>query len=213
MNDVKKTKPKIDLTGKRFGFLTVLNCGGHRNNKIVWHCKCKCGNEVIRDTYYLTHAENPSCGCLHYSKISESNKTHGMSNTRLYKIWEAMKRRCNSPKAERYHRYGGRGIKYCKEWEQFLPFYQWALNSGYSNELSIDRIDVNGNYEPGNCRWVTMKEQQNNTSQNRIVKYKGETMSISKFSESIHRPYSAVYQELTKLHWSPDKCAKARNLA
>ena len=87
------------------------------------------------------------------------------------------------------------------------------MNSGYSDELSIDRIDVNGNYEPGNCRWVTMKEQQNNTSQNRIVKYKGETMSISKFSESIHRPYSAVYQELTKLRWSPDKCAKARKLA
>ena len=197
----------IDLTGKKFGYLSVLHFAGHRGGKRVWVCKCDCGKEVIRDTYYLTHQSDVSCGCVRYKKVSESKKTHGQCGTKLYKIWEAMKRRCDSPKADRYPRYGGRGIKYCDEWNKFIPFYEWAIKAGYKEGLSIDRINPDGNYEPNNCRWITMAEQANNTSQNRHVSYGGRSMTVSEFANAIKQPYMKVYQELFKLKWSAEKCA------
>lgn len=198
----------VDLTGKKFGHLTVQTYAGHRKGKIVWDCKCDCGQTVIRDTNYITHGgENISCGCVHHLMISQSLKTHGMSKTRMYKIWEAMKRRCDSPKADRYPHYGGRGIRYCEEWKHFEPFMKWAKNAGYTDDMSIDRIDVNGNYCPENCRWIPMKEQCNNTRQNRYVMYNNEKLSIAQFAERIERPYSAVYQEIYKLRWTVEQCA------
>lgn len=133
---------------------------------------------------------------------------HGMRHTRLYKIWEAMKRRCDSPKAERYPRYGGRGIRYCEEWKNFIPFMEWAFENGYVDGLSIERIDTDGNYCPENCKWIPLKQQANNTSQNRHVTMRGEKMTIAQFAEKLGAPYSAVYQEICILHWSPEKCAE-----
>lgn len=108
---------------------------------------------------------------------------HGGTGTRLYEIFRSMHKRCELKTHEAYHRYGGRGIKVCDEWSDFATFKNWALSHGYSNELSIDRIDPNGNYNPSNCRWATPKEQSNNRCDNHYVTYKGVTYTITQLSE------------------------------
>lgn len=148
----------IDLTGKRYGKLTVLE-RVQTSKKTKWKCKCDCGNEVVVASDNLRSGHSRSCGCL---KLEEVTK-HGQWNTRIYRIYYAMKQRCNNPKCAAYGYYGGRGIKVCIEWENdFQTFYNWAMSHGYADDLSIDRIDVNGNYEPSNCRWATATEQSFN---------------------------------------------------
>lgn len=111
-------------------------------------------------------------------------KTHGLSKTRLYTIWHSMKCRCHYPATNQYKNYGGRGIEICDEWEKgFLPFYNWAMSNGYKDDLTLDRINVNGNYEPSNCKWSTKKEQGRNTTANRFITYKGETKTLTEWCE------------------------------
>lgn len=193
----------------RFGRLTVLKVSEHKNAKRMWKCICDCGNTAETNTYSLTHGVCRSCGCLQVEKAVVAGTVHGQRYTKLYKIWESMKRRCDSPKAQRYSRYGGRGITYCDEWKAFIPFFEWAKESGYHEELSLDRINCDGNYEPKNCRWITMEEQANNTSQNKHVIYNGNQMTVAEFAKHIGRSYSRVYQELYKLNWTPEQCASA----
>lgn len=132
---------------------------------------------------------------------------HGASFTRLYGIWASMKERCGRPKHPHYHRYGGRGISVCKEWEDFIQFRDWAVSNGYSDALTIDRINNDGNYEPSNCRWVTMKEQHNNTSQNRIVEYRGGKYTISQLSDLSGVKYSTL-RERINYGWSVEDAAE-----
>lgn len=148
----------IDLTGKRFGKLTVLHRGVN-GKKVQWVCKCDCGKVTTVQGINLTNGHTRSCGCL----ISESNTKHGQWNTRLYRIYHAMKQRCYNSNCAPFPHYGGRGITICPEWKNdFQAFHDWAMSHGYSDELTIDRIDVNGNYEPGNCRWTTKTWQSFN---------------------------------------------------
>lgn len=121
---------------------------------------------------------------------------HGHSNTRLYKIWKNMRSRCYNSNTPDYKYYGSRGIKICKDWSDFAVFELWAINNGYSDALTLDRIDVNGNYCPDNCRWVTRKEQSNNKRNLHTIEYKGETRTLTQWSEILNIPISTLYRYL-----------------
>lgn len=177
---------KLDLKGKTFGYLTVIEYAYTRNNS-YWRCKCVCGNEITRNAQYLKNTRYfQNCGCVS-SKLNKERATiHGDHKTRLYGIWASMKKRCLSKNNCNYPRYGGRGIKVCDEWLDYLTFKKWALSNGYSDDLTIDRIDVNGNYCPENCRWATMKEQQNNRRNNKKITYNNETHTVSEWAEITH---------------------------
>lgn len=123
--------------------------------------------------------------CKGYKVIRGTSEAELYNDKRLRKIWESMHERCEYAKHPHFKDYGGRGISVCDEWSLYLPFAKWAFKNGYSPDLSIERVDHNGDYSPRNCRWATMKEQQNNKRSNRLVSFQGETLTISQWSERI----------------------------
>lgn len=154
---------KINI-GDKFNKLTVLEKTDQRiNRSIIYKCQCNCGNITYVKSTNLVKGYIKSCGCLQKEMASKYNKTHGLSNTKLFMVWQDMKKRCKNPNHHAYKDYGGREIKVCNEWlDDFMNFYNWAMANGYKEGLSIDRINNNGNYEPNNCRWVTMSIQCKN---------------------------------------------------
>lgn len=166
----------IDLTGQVFGRLTVLErVKSTSTNYAIWMCKCSCGKTKIVRSCHLRSGTTTSCGCYQKEIASKVNSTHNSSKTRIYNEWSHMKKRCywKNYKGRKY--YADKGIEVCDEWKNsFETFKNWALNNGYSDDLTLDRIDINKNYEPGNCRWTNKFVQSNNRSINRIVEYHGE---------------------------------------
>jgi hypothetical protein len=191
---------KADLTGKRFGRLDVVKHLGYG----VWECKCDCGNITTTKTNALTSGVAKSCGCLHSEIVSKQGTKHGYAGTRLYKIWCNMKTRCNTPSASKYEIYGGRGIRVCNEWLTFEPFKDWAEANGYQDDLSIDRINSDGNYEPSNCRWTTYKIQGNNTKQNHILKFNGQEKTIAEWADFLGFSYK-VLSERIRRKWTTER--------
>lgn len=202
-----------DLTGKKFGRLTVIRREGSSKKKYAtWLCKCECGVELVVESYSLTSGNTKSCGCYQKDKAREANTTHGLVYTKLYTVWFNMKSRCLNPKLSSYRYYGGRGITVCDEWLKFENFNDWAINNGYRDDLTIDRINVNGNYEPSNCRWATRDEQANNMTTNRLLTYNGETHNAKEWAKIMNINYTTLHGRLRK-GWDVEKILtyKGRN--
>lgn len=192
-----------DLTGERFGKLTVVKYCGVINHRAVFECKCDCGNTKVVQGQLLIRGNTKSCGCL--QKETPNATKHGLRNTHLYGVWCTMKSRCNNENSKHYALYGGRGITVCHEWQKFEPFYNWAIENGYKEGLTLDRIDVNGNYEPSNCRWVDVKTQQNNRRNNRLITYNGETKTLAQWADEKGISKTTLHNRLTKSKWSVEK--------
>lgn len=200
-----------NLAGMRFGKLTavkiVRNCE-HKCKSVIWQCKCDCGNIVNVRSSNLINGHTKSCGCIRKEIITNRDKEreiHNDCNSRLYRIWHGMKNRCNNPNTCNYKNYGGKDIKVCQEWEEFIPFREWANSNGYADNLTIDRIDVNGNYCPENCRWVDIKTQNNNTTRNRLLTAFGKTMNVAQWSEKVGIKRGVIYNRIDTYKWDVEK--------
>ena len=193
----------INLTGKTYGNLVVIKINGRNEYKqIIWECRCKCGNIIDVPGYRLRYNQTKSCGCLKRKRLI----THGSTNTHIYNTWWNMKRRCYNQNNPYYKNYGGRGIKVCDEWlNDFTKFKEWSLSNGYTDTLTLDRKDVNGDYEPNNCRWVNNVVQQNNRRNNRYITYNNQTKTIAQWCRIIGIPRSTLYKRLFILNWSIER--------
>ena len=207
----------IQMQGERYGKLTVLSLcdektkGGRR----LWLCKCDCGNYTKVTRSHLIDGGVTSCGCLRkkqYKKLSKKQHRHGLFGTRIYTIWQQMKDRCYNSNNKSYKDYGGRGIIVCDEWKADAKnFSDWANANGYSDNLTLDRINVNGNYEPTNCRWATMKQQDRNRRNTIFITMDGETKSLSEWCEIKGVPYQRTQKRYYQGH-SLDVVFKKENL-
>lgn len=191
-----------DLTGKQFGRWMVISYSGKdKHGCALWNCKCECGTERPVSGYNLKSGDSKSCGCLARNKTIERETIHGQSKTRLFKIWKGMRKRCNNPNDRVYKFYGGRGIKVCKEWDDFMAFHDWAYQNGYDDTATghactIDRIDSNGDYCPENCRWADVEMQHSNTRRNHYITIDGETKMMRDWSRTSGVSMSTIIRRL-----------------
>jgi len=182
--------------------LTVLEYAYSKNHRAYWKCMCDCGKEVFVRGDGLKDGNNKSCGCLNYKPTLIS---HNMTNTKLYRIWASMRQRCTNKNTAHYNSYGGRGIRVCEQWELFEEFYIWSMSNGYVEGLSIERIDVNGNYEPSNCKWITKKEQANNTRRTILITHNDKTLNIAQWAKELNVTYDVLYGRLKKYEMNLEK--------
>lgn len=202
-----------NLEGNTFGRWTVLYEVepkiDKRNKRIrYWMCRCECGNEKPVQGHSLINGKSKSCGCLHseiMQDVGHNNKSHGLSDTRLYRIYNHIINRCYNKNDNRYDNYGGRNIRVCEDWlSSFEKFADWAVSNGYDDELSIDRIDVNLNYCPENCRWTDKYTQANNKTNTKVYTFNGETHSIAEWSRIVNIPYKKLWKRFS-LGWDIEK--------
>jgi hypothetical protein len=190
----------IDLSGQKFERLTVISrAENNEDGRAYWNCICDCGVHVTIIGKELRNGHTRSCGCYKSDKTIERNFKHNMSHTRLFNIWSLMLSRCSGTKNKNY---GGRGISVCDKWKEFNQFYDWSIKNGYDKLLSIDRIDVNGNYEPLNCRWTDRKTQGNNTRRNHIITYNNKSQTLAQWADQMNMKYSVLEARINRYKWT-----------
>lgn len=200
-----------NLSGTRFGRWTVLSEAEpdmHNGRRLRrWLCKCDCGTVRSVKEQSLKSGVSQSCGCYHSDimhDVGRCNITHGMTDTRLYRIYKHMLNRCYNKNDIRFDKYGARGISVCKEWQTFEAFAEWALENGYHDDLTIDRIDVNGDYTPDNCKWSTNYEQAINKTSTHYVEFRGEKKSIAEWARELNMPYKRLHKRIQN-GWPPER--------
>jgi hypothetical protein len=208
--------------GTKFGRLTVIifdheehhiyKDNPHRNyREYFYKCVCDCGKEIIVSERSLKSGNTKSCGCLNHDKIIERNTKHNLSRTRLYKEYHGMKKRCYNKNARSYKDYGKKGIVMCKQWlDDFVQFYEWALANGYSDGLTIERIDIRQNYCPENCKWIPIGEQAKNTSRNKYYEINGIKHLIGDWCKIYDIPFTCVRHRLER-GWDLQKALSTPN--
>lgn len=193
-------RPKVDISGKRFGRLVVLHPCGSKGHSALWLCLCDCGMHTEVPGPQLRSGNTKSCGC--YKK--DVQEIHGEHRSPEYKVWSAMIDRTTNPNHEYFHHYGGRGIAVCDRWKTSLALFIEDMGRRPSKGYSLDRIDNNGHYEPENCRWANWKEQQRNRRNNRYLTYNGETRCMSDWAEHLGIGKSVLHARLRK-GWNVEK--------
>lgn len=193
-----------DITGMKFNKLLVIERAENSSRgKARWKCLCDCGNYTIVEGSNLRNGAVKSCGC---SKMESKNQTHGMSKTRIYKEWNNMKNRVLNHSTKSYKDYGKRGISVCDEWKyDFKSFYEWAMVNGYSDDLTIERKDTNGDYCPENCCWIPKSEQAKNRRVNYKIEYNGKKHNLVELCNELGLNYKRVHNRIHKLGWSVDR--------
>lgn len=190
--------------GDTFGRWTVLAYAGKQGTHHCWRCRCICGTLRSVRALRLLSSRSRSCGCLTRERVKEACTRYGRALAREHEIWRGMHRRCNDPSCTGYKKYGARGIAVCPRWRDFFAFLD-DMGTCPSREHSIDRIDNNDNYEPGNCRWATPKEQGRNRRDNHLLTHAGETLSLAAWAERLGISYSTLRSRRNLLHWSAEK--------
>ena len=191
----------IDLTGNRYNNLVVLEKSRSEKGVVIWKCICDCGNITYVRGQNLKSGAVKSCGCLR--KNAKPTLRHNMSNSRLYRVWASMKNRCYTPSHHSYNNYGGRGINVCDEWKNSSDaFIEWALDNGYSDDMTIERIDVNNDYCPENCTWIPANKQQRNRRFCQYYTYNSKTMNLMDWCTELGLPYKLVHNRIHKMGWS-----------
>lgn len=198
-NPIYQPNKQRDITEKKFGKLTALSFE-YRDDKHrhFWKFRCDCGNEIVLRKSSVTSGNTSQCRECSLKERKIKATTHGMSKTRLYREWSGMLQRCELATSTSYERYGALGISVCEEWHSFEVFAKWALENGYSDKLTIDRIDSKGNYEPNNCRWADVIEQNNNQKSNVSFEYKGETHTLAEWARLYGIKYHCFYARWKK---------------
>jgi len=193
--------PVLDMSGQKFGRLTVLSLIGSKPTR--WLCQCSCGNTKIVRRGDLTTGKTLSCGCLKREILIKRTTVHGLrhENKRLYNIWLCMRQRCHNSKIPEYKNYGGRGITVCKEWDNYAQFHDWALSNGYLPNLTIERINVNDGYYPDNCTWKTIQEQQMNRTTARMITIDGVTKHLTEWADEVGLYCSTITNRIDYKGW------------
>ena len=195
--------PRVEMIGRRFGKLTVLALSEERGGRgqLKFLCLCDCGRTKVVFGESLRRFKTTSCGCEQRKIASKVNRTHGGSKERLYRVWQGMKERCENENNLEYKNYGGRGIKICEEWHDYAKFKEFMLSKGYDptapyGQCTIERINVNGNYEPSNCTVISAAMQAFNRTDNRKLTFQGKTQTVVEWSEEIGIPACTIYNRI-----------------
>lgn len=204
--EVNMGRKMLDIVGRKYGRLTVIEYAGQNHRgKSMWVCQCDCGKTSVVLGTHLTGGHTKSCGCYNEESTKSRVTTHGMSRTRLYNIWRGMLKRCNYEGATSYRNYGAKGISVCEEWCDYEKFKDWAISHGYSDHLTLDRIDNSGDYRPENCRWADVKTQMRNTSRNKVIQFRGETHCLQEWADILGMNYRTLQQRINTYGWTVER--------